>query len=276
MILSFNGYAKEEVNQDQNAKLDKIELWALNYLYHVVMIEEWLSLQVTIPDKDQVKMEENTQSIEFKKAFIALLFSKQFGHYLKIPKIAKSKFNKFKKENQKTLQLESLQSENENDLALASWNLLHRKATIKELNCQIPFKQLADFAKKQKDNPGGLQAINTQNLQEFQKLSLEQQGCFLVALMGSSESAKSKGYEPLVLMKALKSHYTEVSKLPFFQTIFTIRLIQKGQYPPSLRSLAQLSKDPKYKPFTYPVYQIVQKIYVRTQKGEGKVALGGI
>jgi hypothetical protein len=155
------------------------------------------------------------------------------------------------------------------------WNNLAQSYEQSSPSCPIKLKEIKSFAAHQKsltsDNRG---ANATALIEPIKKWPKGKVRCLILAMMSASDdNKKTQGLEPLHLLNAMVHTGSEFAKDPAIRSMFAIRLLQLNRYAETLRVLMNL-QDTNIA-YRLP-YEIVQRIYSRTQKGQGQVALKGI
>jgi hypothetical protein len=141
--------------------------------------------------------------------------------------------------------------------------------------CPLSLDEVKKFAAHQKSLTQNGQSVNAKVLIEpvtaWNKTKIR---CLVLTMMAASSVHKEEhGYEPLHLLTAMTQADLPISHDNAIRAMYAIRLLQLNRYAETLRVIMRLQDtDVSYR---LP-YEIVQRIYSRRQKGEGKVALKGI
>jgi hypothetical protein len=147
-------------------------------------------------------------------------------------------------------------------------------------SCPISADEVEMFATHQQalqsaNGTAGTGSLNGgQLVAPLREWSFKKVRCLVFALMGTSAEAKEKaGTDPVHLMLTLQQTASPLAKDASYKSVFAIRLLQTRQFAETLRVLIELvDLQPG---FRLP-YEMVQRIFSVSQKGDGQVALKGI
>lgn len=175
------------------------------------------------------------------------------------------------------------------DLIVASFTAPEQQKRMKDLlglyfadapSCPISADEVKMFATHQQSlqaangNAGSGSLSGGQLIAPLREWSFKKVRCLVFALMGTSAEAKEKaGTDPVHLMLTLQQTASPLAKDASYKSVFAIRLLQTRQFAETLRVLIDLvDLQPG---FRLP-YEMVQRIFSVSQKGDGQVALKGI
>ncbi len=155
------------------------------------------------------------------------------------------------------------------------WKDLSYGYTLASPTCPIKVTDITKFAAHQKSLMTGDHAANANTLiKPISSWPRAKVRCLILAMMSATDdNKKTQGLEPLHLMNALVHTASPLSQDPAIRSMHAIRLLQLNHYAETLRILMNLQDTNES--YRLP-YEIVQRIYSRTQKGQGQVALKGI
>lgn len=237
----------EQRRPTQEEKLESS--WSLTYLYLTIFSQESPKVQ------DEYYLARQT-FLNTKSRAIGQNFSHNIG--------------------QTTTKVGSLLFANEKLQSL--WQKLNKSIKHAEiLSCETPFEHLAAYAKRQTSADANQTKLHLDNIDFFNKLKQEEQACFIISLSASPISAWKKGYSPTPLFRHVKNANIALQGSPVFKALEIANRIKVKEFPTALQLLSeamQKESSPQH-PFKL-AYILVQRMYAQHQKGQGRVALGGM
>jgi len=156
-----------------------------------------------------------------------------------------------------------------------SWSFFSQSYVNSDHGCDITPELKEAFSQYQgKLANENIAANTTKILQPIKKWRLAKVRCLLVTLMSSANSTHvSKAIDPVHILNAIAQINSPFAQDTTIKALHAIRFFQLNNYAEALRVLVEMQdKEKAYR----LAYEIVQRIYSRSEKGEGKVALKGI
>lgn len=141
--------------------------------------------------------------------------------------------------------------------------------------CPITASEVKDFAAYQAKLLSEKSAINGGLLlAPLKEWPLKKVRCLIFYLLATSDTeANINGHDPVHLMLSVQQTASPLAKDAAYKAVYSIRLLQTKQFAETLRILVELvDLQPA---FRLP-YEMVQRIFSISQKGDGQVALKGI
>jgi len=138
--------------------------------------------------------------------------------------------------------------------------------------CSLDIQKFDAIVSLQSDASGNFDGTRLNKVSEaLSKMDANATSCIIRFLLTkTNKSTLIDQYEPLHLLQYIRQVNLPIYDSEVVKLMHALRFLQVAQYPETLRILWQL-KD--LSPFYVKSYNQVQKIYAKTQRGQGSVAL---